>query len=168
MIQLANILKEVTSPYKLYCDLDGVLVNFEKGYVNLTGQKPPPYGIKYDAKAFWDPIAKAGAPFWVNLEWMPDGKALWNYIKPYSPSILSAPSRDKSSGEGKTLWMNQNLPGVHLILKPASKKQELASPNSILIDDREDNIQRWKDAGGIGIRHTSTADTIKQLKKLGL
>jgi hypothetical protein len=37
-----------------------------------------------------------------------------------------------------------------------------------LIDDRKDNIQQWIDSGGIGILHTSTASTIKQLEKLGL
>jgi hypothetical protein len=37
-----------------------------------------------------------------------------------------------------------------------------------LIDDRADNIQRWKDAGGVGVLHTSAADTIQQLKELGL
>ena len=52
--------------------------------------------------------------------------------------------------------------------KQAKFKQDLAEPNAILIDDREDNIERWIEAGGIGIRHTSTASTIKQLKQLGL
>ena len=40
--------------------------------------------------------------------------------------------------------------------------------NKILIDDMEKNIQQWRDNGGIGILHTSTADTIKQLKELGI
>jgi hypothetical protein len=37
-----------------------------------------------------------------------------------------------------------------------------------LLTDREDNINQWRDKGGIGIFHTSAADTIKQLKELGL
>ena len=60
------------------------------------------------------------------------------------------------------------MPGTKLILRSAERKQEFATPQSILIDDRKDNIDRWKEAGGIGIYHTSAADTIQQLKKLGL
>jgi hypothetical protein len=55
-----------------------------------------------------------------------------------------------------------------MILTPARFKQKYSGENNILIDDREDNIQQWKDKGGIGILHTSTANTIKQLKDLGL
>ena len=40
---------------------------------------------------------------------------------------------------------------------------DFASPNSILIDDREDNIKGWIDAGGIGILHTSADNTINTL-----
>jgi len=40
-----------------------------------------------------------------------------------------------------------------------------ASPNSILIDDRKDNIDGWIENGGEGIVHTSAAETIKTLKE---
>jgi len=35
-----------------------------------------------------------------------------------------------------------------------------------LIDDRQKNIDAWVEAGGIGIVHTSAANTIEQLKAL--
>ena len=60
------------------------------------------------------------------------------------------------------------LPGTKLILRYAKQKQELANPESILIDDRQINIDQWEAAGGIGILHTSTDNTISQLKELGL
>jgi hypothetical protein len=99
---------------------------------------------------------------------MPDGKELWNYIKPYNPELLSAPSREESSRIGKFTWVKRNTPGTKLILRSADRKQEFATPNAILIDDRADNIQRWIDAGGVGIHHTSSENTIKQLQELGL
>ena len=41
MIKLTDILKEVEgNKYTIYCDLDGVLVDFDKGYKNLTGKLP--------------------------------------------------------------------------------------------------------------------------------
>ena len=76
--------------------------------------------------------------------------------------------RKRSPKTGKIKWVEQNIPGTPLLLKSAELKQLYASSNSILIDDRADNIQRWNEAGGIGILHTSAADSIQQLKDLGL
>ena len=151
--------------YKIYCDMDGVIVDFDKGYKELTGRDA---SFDIPKEEFWAPISKAGASFWIKLKWMPDGKQLWDYIKGYNPDLLSAPSREESSKMGKRIWVKREVPGAKLILRSAERKQEFATPNSILIDDRADNIQRWKDAGGIGIVHTSAADTIQQLKDLGL
>jgi predicted kinase len=162
------VLAEGEQQYKVYCDMDGVLVDFERGYNDLTGKQTPGVDSTYDKNDFWSAITKAGAKFWAELNWMSDGQQLWNYIKQYSPKLLTAPSREQSSEIGKQEWINNNLPSTPVIFKQAKDKKDLAEPNAILIDDRKDNIQQWIDAGGIGIRHTSTASTIKQLQKLGL
>ena len=167
-LELARGLEEQEgSKYKIYVDMDGVLVDFDGGYEKLTGittraadEKGPEF--------FWKPISKAGAKWWITLNWMPDGKQLWDYVKKYNPELLSAPSREEASKLGKRVWVKRELPGVKLILRSADKKQEFASPNSILIDDREKNIEQWKSAGGVGILHTDAASTIKKLKELGL
>jgi hypothetical protein len=49
-----------------------------------------------------------------------------------------------------------------------ANKQLFSDKNRILIDDLAKTIDEWNAKGGIGILHTSAADTIKQLKKLGL
>jgi hypothetical protein len=165
-MELARLREEETE-YTIYCDMDSVLVDFDLGYQELTGmttQQADANGVE----AFWEPLTKAGAKFWITLQWMPDGKQLWDYIKKYNPILLSAPSREESSKLGKRVWVKRELPGVKLILKYASQKQEYASPTSILIDDRQKNIDQWEAAGGIGILHTNTANTIKQLQQLGL
>ena len=162
-----SVMIEKKNEYKIYCDMDGVIADFESGYEKLTGKDIKGNHVKGDGD-FWQPITDAGVKFWAGLEWMPDGKELWSYIKQYNPELLSAPSREESSKIGKYVWVKNNLPGVKLILKSAPRKQELAEPNAILIDDRKDNIQQWKDAGGIGVLHTSAQDTIKQLQELGL
>ena len=162
------MLAEGSQQYKVYCDMDGVIVDFERGYNDLTGKEAPGVHSTYDKTDFWSSITKAGAKFWADLNWMSDGKELWNYIKQYNPKLLTAPSREKSSEIGKQEWIDKHLPGIPVIFKQAKDKKDLAEPNAILIDDRKDNIQQWIDAGGIGIRHTSTESTIKQLQKLGL
>ena len=152
--------------YKIFCDMDGVLVDFNKGYYELTGIDIGD-SFRNDVN-FWNPINKAGYDFWINLEWMPDGKTLWDYIKKYEPLLLSAPSNKIDSRIGKRDWVKRELPGVRLILRSAEHKKDLAAPTGILIDDRLENVNGWKSVGGIGIHHTSTSDTIKELKKLRL
>jgi hypothetical protein len=41
-----------------------------------------------------------------------------------------------------------------------------AFEGSILVDDRQKNIDSWVENGGIGIVHTSAENTINELKKL--
>jgi hypothetical protein len=154
-----------TPQYQVYCDMDGVLVDFNRGYKDLVGVEPSSIA---DKTLFWDPIAKKGAAFWITLKWMSDGQKLWNYISKYDPKLLSAPSREKSSRIGKIVWTKRELPGVKLILKPADQKQQFASPTAILIDDKISNINQWIAKGGIGILHISAENTIKQLQNLGL
>lgn len=152
--------------YNLFVDMDGVLVDFNKGYYDLTGIDIG--DNHFNSSQFFAPITKAGVKYWENLEWTPDGKELWTYLQNYTPKLLSAPTRDHSSIVGKKLWVERELPDVELILRSAGRKKEFANPNSILIDDRESNINDWNESGGIGILHTSTKETIKQLKELGL
>ena len=165
-MELARLREEETQ-YTIYCDMDGVLVDFDRGYQELTGMTTQ-QADAIGGDTFWEPLIKAGAKWWITLNWMPDGKQLWNYIKKYTPILLSAPSKQESSRLGKRVWVKRELPDVKLILRPASQKQQYASPTSILIDDREKNIDQWEAAGGIGILHTSAANTIEQLKQLGL
>lgn len=157
-----------TLQYKIYCDLDGVLADFDRRFEEFGGMKPKEYEAKYGIKKFWELINKIGAQFWAKIPWMPEGKKLWTYIEKYKPTLLSAPSRDYSSRYGKKLWVQENLPGVKLILADRSNKMDYSGKNKILIDDREDTINEWNSKGGIGILFTSTGQTINDLKKLGL
>ena len=90
-------LNEKVMDYKIYCDMDGVLADFESGYEELTGIDLRGEFQKGDD--FWDPISEKGVGFWAGLKWMPDGQELWDYLKPYKPDLLSAPSREQSSEE---------------------------------------------------------------------
>lgn len=167
MIKLSRLLKEASS-YKIYCDLDGVLVDFRRGYIELTNQEPPELGAPYDKVSFWKPIDQSGGQFWANLYWTKDGHKLWDHIAPYNPEILSSPSNSQTSVEGKKEWMEKNLPGVKLNLEQSELKQLYAEPNAILIDDRSDICQKWAEAGGIAIQHINANSTISKLTELGI
>jgi PAS domain-containing protein len=152
--------------YKVYCDMDGVLTDFNKSYEKLTGIDIG--GQHFTSEDFWNPINDAGYDFWINMEWLEDGKTLWNRIKKYNPELLSAPSRQSHSRIGKSDWVKRELDGVVLNLRYSKHKKDFADTNHILIDDRLENILSWVDAGGIGIHHMTLEDTINKLEKLGL
>ena len=155
--------------YTIYSDMDGVLVDFNERFKRFSNGVPPTeYEQKFGKDKFWEIIDGTGVRFWVGMDWMSDGKQLWNYIKEYNPTLLSSPSRSNYSRIGKRIWRKRNLPSTKLVLARAANKQNYADPNSILIDDRESNIDQWIKAGGIGILHTDTASTINKLKELGL
>ena len=157
--------------YKIYCDMDGVLTDFEGRFINLNPEKlsPNQYITKYGEEKMWDLIDEENkVKFWVGMPWMPDGKQLWDYIKDKQPTLLSAPSRKPQSRLGKRLWVKNNLPGTPLILASAEKKQNYSGKDKILIDDRPDNIEQWRARGGKGILHVNAQDTINQLQNLGL
>ena len=157
------------SPYKIYCDMDGVLTDFDSRFKYFSNMDPRAYEDKYGKEKFWDLIdGKIGVRFWTGMEWMPEGEKLWDYIKKYNPTLLSAPSRQNESRLGKRLWAKNNLPCVKLILANASAKQNYSGKNKILIDDRESNIEQWRSKGGIGILFKSTQQVIDELKNYGL
>jgi hypothetical protein len=174
VVNLSEIYKEIieqeeTPQYKIYCDMDGVLCNFNKRFEEFGKMPPKEYENQYGIKQFWKLIDnEIGVRFWVGMPWMPDGKELWNFIKPFNPSLLSAPSRNNESRLGKRLWVRNHLPGTKLILASRPNKQQYSNKNSILIDDMPRTIEEWDSGGGIGILHTSAASTIEQLKQLGL
>ena len=156
--------------YTIYSDMDGVLSDFDKRFMQFSDGIPPgQYEQRKGKEEFWKLIdSTVGVPFWAGMDWMPDGKEYWSYIEKYNPIILSAPSKNEESKYGKRIWKKRNMPNNKMILVPAWKKKEYATPTSILIDDRADNINQWEAAGGIGILHTDAASTIAKLKELGL
>ena len=156
--------------YTIYSDMDGVLSDFDKRFMQFSDGIPPgQYEQRKGKEEFWKLIDDTvGVPFWAGMDWMPDGKEYWSYIEKYNPIILSAPSKNEESKYGKRIWKKRNMPNNKMILVPAWKKKEYATPTSILIDDRADNINQWEAAGGIGILHTDAASTIAKLKELGL
>jgi len=147
---------------KIYVDMDGVLCNFAKKSSEISGV--PEFKIKeYPDDKMWDLIKKEGESYWSTMEWQPGGKELWDFVKDYGPTILSAPIDDKSCHSGKKKWVKEHLRDVPVILEVDKFKH--SEPEAILIDDMPKNIDPWKEKGGIGILHKNAKDTIKKLKK---
>jgi hypothetical protein len=154
--------------FDFFVDMDGVLTDFDLAWRNLghkiDGQS---FEDKYGSEAFWSEIKKSGIDFWENMSWTKDGKKLWNFVKKFNPTILSSPAKTiPESKKGKQIWIERELgPDVKYIF--THDKFKHAHPNAILIDDYEKKITPWVNADGIGILHTNTDETIKQLKNMG-
>jgi hypothetical protein len=90
--------------YKVYCDMDGCLVNFEKGVRVLlkTGSS------NLEKTRMWEGIS--GAPLWFEqLEWQMDGRRLWSAIKHLNPDILTGVPDIESSRVEKFNWCKREL-----------------------------------------------------------
>lgn len=172
MISLSEIVEnEIKPSIKIYVDMDGVIVDFNGGFKKISGGiSPKDYEVTKGKSEFWKLINNAGQPFWENLDWTPDGRVLWDFIKAYSPTILSAPSSKRESAIGKEVWVKKNLgSNVKLLLSKAGAKHagiDLKKGIVILIDDMAKNVDPWNAGGGVGILHTDAASTIDTLKEI--
>ena len=181
MIKLSKLVNEIFDTnllenhgdFKIFCDLDGVLVDFQKGVKQFSG------GLLFNdfinnvgKKEAWQYILNNGSTWWATLPWMDDGKILWNFIKNKDVSILSSGSVRYTKGtatKGKKEWCIRNLgakPEVIVTNEASDKQLYCKGPNYILIDDHSNNIKDWQSKGGIGILHTSSSDTIYKLKQI--
>ena len=161
-------LLEFDSP-QIYCDMDGVLADFEKAIIDQIGGK-----FNDDR---WHELPD---DFFLNMEPMPDAKKLWGFIGKYDPFILTAIPRSsrgpisKRAAEDKTRFMKRWVGDGAYKMYPVQRKNKANfamdgrdhRPN-LLIDDHLGNIQEFRKARGIGVHHTSASNTIKQLKEIG-
>ena len=155
---------------RIYLDMDGVLVNFEK-QLEDTIKMPISKWMTLDRKKRWDPVI-ARKDFWSSMPWLPEGKKLFNYVRKFKPHILSAyveHANDPNCIPGKAKWAMRNtgIPMSRINLVMRSQKKNYASPASILIDDYEKNTREFNARGGTGITFKSASQTIAELKKLG-
>lgn len=173
-----------TTEYKIFVDLDGVLADFQAGMekamskvfggTHVHDEDEYERSSKYRSK-MWTGLRKYqddhGGELWHELPLMPDAQQLWNYVKNYNTEILTATGNPEyGAGDQKYRWVAKHIdPNVKVNLtRKAAEKSQMAAPHHILIDDKMKAIKPWVDAGGIGVLHTSAANTIAQLKKLGL
>jgi hypothetical protein len=172
----------------VFCDLDGVLCDFERGVKDLTGYTPEQFRNKAQVKdpnkgdvqlnngQMWKQLSRApGNGFYAELEWMPDGKALWSAIKHLNPTILTGIPMGNWAADQKRLWCSKNLgANVPVITCFAREKQDKARDwireddlsSALLIDDTAKNIDNWKTYNGIALLHTSTGKTLAELRNL--
>lgn len=156
--------------------MDGVLTDYEKMFEKISGgMTPDDYDNQHSVKDSDNPsfflTQNASPDFYANQDWMPDGKQLYDFVKNFDSELLSHAARltpdDLRSVTGKEQWIEKHGIKLHANLVPnRSDKAKFANENSILIDDRKDNVTDFINAGGIGILHKNATDTINKLKDI--
>lgn len=129
----------------VFCDLDGVLADFEQGIVNKFNKHPE----QINSKVMWGGIQKTKT-FFETLPWMPRGRDLWNRIQKYHPIILTGvPNNNSSIIAQKRKWCQRELgEDVDVITCMSKNKPKYCLPDAILIDDRMDNMRAWNEKSG--------------------
>tara|TARA_R110002020_G_scaffold465187_1_gene686446 strand:- start:756 stop:1337 length:582 start_codon:yes stop_codon:yes gene_type:complete len=125
--------------------------------------------FKKDTRNFLYRVLMDNRRFWMNLEWLPDGKKLWDYIKKYDPVILSKPT-DLQAVIGKKKWVKDNigLPKERVQIRyDKSPYAQYEGKIGILIDDFESNTSKFDAAGGRTVLYRNTQDAITELKSFG-
>ena len=169
---MSKVLLEFDDP-QIYCDMDGVLVDFLGGAKEVLG-----VDFHQANKAQRWTILDAEPNFFANLKPLPDWKTLWNFIRKFDPYILTAApnsSFEKASDDKRT-WCKKYLKidNSRVYTVQRHDKKQFARdgrdgrPN-VLIDDHLKNIKEWTDNGGIGVLHEpfNAINSVKQLMNIG-
>ena len=175
---LSSILEDVTrSRFTIYCDMDGVLTDFEAQFDHYYGVSAREYSQTKGPEIMKKAVDEIGLDFWAKMPLFPGALKLWSYISKYQPIILSSPSTFKYAKQGKDIWIANNLnpaPSEIIYKQTGHKEQAIQGlpeseiKRSILIDDYYRNLAPWKEIGAIGITHRSAEQTINILKKFRL
>lgn len=109
-----------------------------------------PEGITYNRATFWDALDRN---FWATI---PPAPYLHELMRVLDDSVgfknvvlASSPTKSPESLAGKLDWIHRFLPPeLHRSYMIGPKKEYLAGPNALLIDDRRGNCEKFVAAGG--------------------
>ncbi len=145
-------------------DMDGVLVDFFGATLALHGREDLldrwPAGewdmarvLGLDGRDFWDPIAEAGASFWIGLEWYPWADELLELCEEVGGFVIAtSPSRDPASAAGKMHCLRERFGKKFRDYMIGPHKALMAGCGMVLIDDRDTGVASFRAAGGRALR----------------
>jgi hypothetical protein len=155
---------------KIYLDMDGVIADFNKKFRQLYNIAPHEADDYKTFDSFFGQFIESRE--FAKLDLMPDTMMLIEYLKALSipTEILSSTSSEKRDAvirEQKLEWLKNHGIDFPAILVPGKRhKKNYSNAESLLIDDTEQNINQWREAGGVAIHHKDVISTLNILKGL--
>lgn len=136
-------------------DLDGVLIDFVSGALKAHNSDPIEFEeMKLDEAlglTQHEFLEKFKYPeFWIDLDWMPDGKLILEIIEEHFNDIVicTSPGILPESVIGKMGWVEKHIPQYLHKTVFTSSKHILAHSKSILFDDHHKNVINFGKSGG--------------------
>ena len=163
---------------KIYLDMDGVLADFERGVrelCNFEAEKTQDEDPVRD-ELMWAEIKKIDH-FYSKLDLMPGARemfdSLYGRFGERCEILTGIPKARRGilyAAEDKTEWVKRLLSDTVVVntVYKAEKKNFVKGKGSILIDDLEQNIREWREAGGTGILFKSAAQAMSELEELNI
>lgn len=151
----------------IYLDMDGVLCDFDARWKELFGESPAETRTNRNFSPNWDKFVQEGN--FATLAPFPGWTDLYEKAKSFEVNleILSSSGGQKYHLEvsaQKKQWLKTHRLHISTNFVPGRRlKSNYANANSLLIDDTEDVILGFHDAGGYGILHDSAERTIKMM-----
>jgi 5'(3')-deoxyribonucleotidase len=148
--------------------MDGVIADFNKEYTKFDPQKT-------DRKRFRESVIEHH--IFEKLDFMPDAQELLNHVSKLhgvKVEILTSmgthdPFQANMAQMQKMKWLDEkNIPYKANFVHNKQEKAQYATPRSILIDDSVGCISPFTEAGGHGILHTNSSNTIRLLDSIVL
>jgi len=152
---------------KIYLDMDGVLCDFEKRYMELYNEAPNSSRDKKNWSENWTDFIMTKQ--FETLDIFPGAIELLRYVRrtELPIEILTSSGGAKYHNlvaEQKGVWLKkQGLAYKRNVVPQRSLKASYATPGTILIDDTEDVIVAFNKAGGLGILHKDIGKTLQTL-----
>lgn len=150
----------------LYIDLDGVMADFDKYFLQEFGIE----SNKLDDSTLWKWINSHGN-FFLNLPLCEGAIDFFKRIEHLKPTILTACPKSNyvTAAIQKRQWVYKHLSKDITVIPMLGGKNKclfMHSPGDILIDDFEKNCIPWREHGGIAIQHKNFVDTNKQIANI--
>jgi len=107
----------------------------------------------YDVPGFWNQVQRedwAGAP--ISKEFKLIFRVAQEIVKPEDIFILTTPTKDPNSLAGKLEWIHAHFPAfMHRQYLVGPRKHFCARPDTLLIDDSDDQVNKFREHGGHAI-----------------
>lgn len=149
---------------RCFLDMDGVIADFV-GAIHIAHNRPYCYAIeanrgKFDIEPLWGITTKEF--------WSTDSYDFWRTVEPTveadkivatlesifgteNIAILTSPSNGPGCVPGKRDWMKKFFPQFRKQMIFTSAKQFLADEKKLLIDDKDVNVENFRQWGGHAI-----------------